>query len=248
MFSYHDAEGRLGKLLKMITPELKKVFDKAFVSVTPSAEERGLDKDLLKDDFFVLNYNSKEDQIGDHYMNGIRSVSKSMKGEDIIHIGCLDRLAFGFLNYSNEITSDLKAEKQLAAPILYTRSRKAWQTHPRNYWAIESMGTEVCERLYGLNLDLFWCDYALKNNDLKQIIPKVKTHDLRILIELIWSVKDKLKVEEVDWLSWEDPFIFEKNEKDYKKEREQGEDEKKKRLGYVIPAIEMVLDNYKTGK
>jgi hypothetical protein len=54
-------------------------------------------------------------------------------------------------------------------------------------------------------------------------------------------VKERLIIKEVDWLSWEDPFIFEKNEKDYKKEREGSEEERQKRLRYVLPAIEMIL-------
>ncbi len=42
----------------------------------------------------------------------------------------------------------------------------------------------------------------------------------------------------MDWLAWEDPFIFERDAAELKDERENSLDETNKRLKYVLPMLE----------
>jgi hypothetical protein len=56
-------------------------------------------------------------------------------------------------------------------------------------------------------------------------------------------LKGYLITKDVDWLSWEDPFILGKNPKTFKEERERNPQENEKRLSYVMPIIKLLLSS-----
>ena len=59
------------------------------------------------------------------------------------------------------------------------------------------------------------------------------------------SLKEIIKTKSVDWLSWEDPFIFGKDPYKYKLERENDPAELEKRMGYVLPEIKYLFEEYR---
>ena len=61
----------------------------------------------------------------------------------------------------------------------------------------------------------------------------------------IFCLKDKLETKEVDWLSWEDPFILDKDPQQYKAAREKDPRELNKRMNYVLPTIRYLFEEYK---
>ena len=81
----------------------------------------------------------------------------------------------------------------------------------------------------------------MKNKLLRNIIKKIKYEDVRFYAQFVFLLKDILITKKVDWLSWEDPFILEKNGSKYKLEREKNKEENRKRLGYVMPVIDYLL-------
>ena len=109
---------------------------------------------------------------------------------------------------------------------------------------MESMVTELGRILFGGALDYCWCHLAVSCADLRKILPQVKSHDFVILAEIVLLLKNKITTKEVDWLSWEDPFILGKDPDSYKKERENDPLEIKKRMEYVIPQINYLLRTF----
>jgi hypothetical protein len=59
--------------------------------------------------------------------------------------------------------------------------------------------------------------------------------------ELALLLKDQLTTRTVEWLAWEDPFLEGRHPLELKRERESSLDETRKRLGYVIPIMKVLL-------
>jgi hypothetical protein len=69
-----------------------------------------------------------------------------------------------------------------------------------------------------------------------------------MVAEMIYYMQEDIKTRDVDWLAWEDPFIFNRDAEELKREREQSLDETNKRLKYVLPMIEMLTRFSKNGR
>lgn len=244
VFPFHDPKNIETKFLKQILPLLKENFDKAFVSVTPKTVEMNPEVVgfLKRDSFFVVNENAADSTIGDHLLSAYKNAVEQSKPDQILHLGYIDRIAFAFLNYKNSFETDLK---NVNTPIIFTRSAKAWATHPKNYYAAESMVTEVGKILFGKVIDFGWCHLTLTAKQLADAMPDLTARDMVIVSQLVLSLKNILIMKEVDWLSWEDPFIFGKDSEQYKTERENSLEELEKRMGYVIPQIKYLFEEYR---
>lgn len=250
VFSLHDTTGMIFDLVEKITPTLEEIFDGAVVSITPkTSEAQKIRVERLEENgFFELCRNQPETIVGDHYMKAIKTATERSDDEDLIHICTPDRLALAILTHKRDFLKDMEEEKEAERPILYERSDFAWSTHPKNYRAIESMATILGKILFGKELDFFWCDLTVKAKLLRTITKKVKTSDFRILAELILPMKDDLVIKKVDWLEWEDPFVFGKETTGFKEEREMSEEEDRKRMGYVMVTINWLLETFKIKK
>jgi len=53
-------------------------------------------------------------------------------------------------------------------------------------------------------------------------------------------LRDEIRSKDVDWLGWEDPYIYARNPTELKTEREQSKEEVRKRLSYVIPMLKLL--------
>lgn len=243
VFTFHDTDGSQTKLLLKILPILKQNFKNSYVSITPKTRPHQEIVNVLESDpFFVLNFNEDDTSIGDHFVSGYRNAAEKSLPDEILHLCTSDRLSFALLSsFSSRFLKDTISLNPFQVPLLFQRSKLAWKTHPRNYYATESMVTELGRVLFGRELDYAWCHLAVCSADLRKILPRVKAHDFVILAEIVLLLKNKITTKDVDWLSWEDPFILGKDPESYKKERENNPLETKKRMEYALPQINYLL-------
>jgi hypothetical protein len=248
VFPFHDPNNIETKLLKEILPILKENFDGAFVSVTPKTVVSNPESvEFLKgENFFKIYLNQEGLTIGEHFMAGYRLAVENSEPSQVLQICTSDRLAFALLNgYREEFLADMRESAHEQSPTLFLRSKKAWTTHPQNYYAAEAMVSRAGEIMFGRFLDFTWCHLALSAGRLKELLPKLTAKDLVITSQLIFELKDVVNTKEVDWLSWEDPFVLGKDAAEFKTERENDPKETEKRLNYVMPEISYLFEEYR---
>jgi hypothetical protein len=61
----------------------------------------------------------------------------------------------------------------------------------------------------------------------------------------VYYLQENIHTKDVDWLAWEDPFIFSRDAAELKRERETSVEESQKRLAYAIPMIEFLTKQSK---
>ena len=239
----HDPSGRLFPHLTAITPQLKTLFGGAILSITPAtrAQQPGWVAHYAADDFFRLYELRTAQPIGDEFVQLYTHAAALCPADTLLHLCFVDRVAYALQSaYCAEFTADIKALQRTDAPLIFQRSVAAWQTHPRNYQAIEAMVTVIGEGYFEKTLDFAWCHLVVRAGQLRTILPQVKRHDLAILAELVLLLAPAIQTSAVDWLAWEDPFILGRDAQQLKQEREQSPAETEKRLAYVLPMIELM--------
>ena len=50
-------------------------------------------------------------------------------------------------------------------------------------------------------------------------MPFIKNRDLSIVAEVVLLLRDEIQARDVDWLAWEDPYIYARNPAELKAER-----------------------------
>ncbi len=241
VFPLHDPDGLLLPQLAALTPDLKQVFCCAFV--LPSVETRARPsaplRSLEADPFFRLFYLDGDPPVGDEFAFLYHQAALASLPDQILHLCFLDRLAFALrTKHRNQFLADVASLSVEDLPLIFQRSAKAWRSHPRNYYEIESFVTTVGRLLFGRELDYAWCHLALNAAQLRSILPRVHNHDLSLVAEMILQIQNVVKTREVDWLAWEDPFVLSRPSADLKREREGSLVETCKRLTYALPMVE----------
>lgn len=243
VFPMNDPMGILFPHLEKITPLLKEVFACAFVSVT-AATQQTIPSYMIwlnNDSFFHAIYHEKELPVGDDFLILYTEAANACEPEQILHICFIDRLAFALQsNHQTACIQDIQAVKLEDTPLIFQRSEAAWATHPHNYYQLEHIVTQVGYWLFGKQLDFAWCHLALTAQQLRQMIPSVHRPDISLVAEFALAGKELLKTKDVDWLAWEDPFIFNRNAQQLKMEKEKSVEETRKRLNYVIPMLQLL--------
>ena len=241
----HDTDGLMFDHLAAITADLKTLFARAFIGLSP-ATERALPQRiaaLQADSFFSLNFNHPDTQAGDHFLAVYQGAVDHSTPQQLLHLGNIDRVAFALqTEHRAEFVKHVTASQQQSLPVLYQRSIRAWESHPQNYRAVEHIATQVGELLLNQALDFAWCHLAIEAQHLKAILPRIKSHDFTILAEIVLQLRDELTVVDADWLAWEDPFIFATAAATFKQTRETSLAETRKRLRFLIPVLQLLLD------
>ena len=243
VFPLHDPEGVTFSHLEVNTPGLKEVFSGACVGITPVTYERRQEgiSHLEKDDFFTLFHLPPGGLVGDQFLYLYRQAANVYQPEQVLHLCFIDRLAFILQSsYQRQFIEDVRAIQSGDTPFIFSRSEKAWATHPRNYYEIERMVTTASQLLFKKELDFAWCHLVVQAGQLQRVLPSVRNHDLSMVAELVLGLKDEVKTKEVDWLAWEDPFIYSRDLQELKEEREHSQEEIRKRLSYVIPMLQLL--------
>ncbi|MCP5098630.1 MAG: hypothetical protein GY943_24025 [Chloroflexi bacterium] len=242
----NDPKGKMFPHLKLITPILKTLFSRLFVSVT-AVTQRNVPQMLpwlLSDSFFDVIAHQTDISVGEDFLTLYTNAATSCDPEQLIHLCVIDRVAFALqTEYREQFMEDVTAVSLHKTPLIFQRSPKAWATHPQNYYQFEQMITQTGEWLFGKRVDFAWCHIIFQAKQLQKIIPTVRRRDISFFAELVLPVIDEIQTEDVDWLSWEDPFLENRNPEELKQERECNRGETEKRLNYVIPMLEL-LKNY----
>jgi hypothetical protein len=60
---------------------------------------------------------------------------------------------------------------------------------------------------------------------------------------MVCLLKDQVRTQDVDWLAWEDPLIHSHDPEQLKRKRENSVQETRKRLAYLIPCMQVLLES-----
>jgi hypothetical protein len=239
-FPFNDPDGSMFPHLQAILPDLKSLFEHAYLCPPLSTRQQSEHiQQLEADDFFTVFPIDSELQIGEHFAYLYQQAAKMAAPEQIIHLCYLDRLAFALQGeYRDSFLADMDSLTESDVPVIFQRSQAAWETHPRNYRQLEGMVTTIGRNLFGRELDYAWCHMVVRAGELREIMPRVKNPDLSMVAEMIYYLRDDIHTRDVDWLAWEDPFLLGQDPHVLKHERENSLHETNKRLSYVLPMIE----------
>ena len=247
-FPFSDPDGTMFHHLQVILPDLKSRFERAYIC-PPLDTLRNTDhmQKLQADDFFTIFPVDREMELGEHFAYLYQRSADTAHHDQVIHLCYLDRLAFALEGkYRDAFIADIDSLAANDMPVIFQRSQTAWETHPQNYRELEGIVTTVGRNLFGQELDYAWCHIAVRAGQLREIMPLVKNPDLSMVAEMIFYMQDDIKTRDVDWLAWEDPFVFSRDAAELKHERENSLVETRKRLRYILPMIETLTRLSKT--
>ena len=217
----------------------------AFLSISPTTKSSQVESiaRLVNDSFFQLNFNEPGTQIGDHFLAGFQSAVDTCPPSQILHLANIDRLAFALeTDYQERFIADVTAVTPDHTPFLFQRTEAAWASHPRHYREIEYIAIDLCRALYGRYLDIAWSHAAVRADKLAAILPQFQRQDMGFLAELVVLLAADLQTKDVDWLAWEDPFIYGRDPVELRQERDNNPAETEKRLRWLKPAMEVLLN------
>ena len=239
-FPFKDPDGRMFQHLQSILPDLKGHFEHAYLC-PPLSTLKWVEhiRQLQADDFFTIFPVDVEMRLGDHFAYLYQHAADMAHPDQPLHLCFLDRLAFALEGeYRNSFLADVDSLFVSDLPLIFQRSKTAWETHPQNYRDIEGVVTTVGRSLFRRELDYAWCHIVVNAGQLRKIMPLVKNPDLSMVAEMIFYLQHDIHTRDVDWLAWEDPMILSRDAAELKRERENSLDETQKRLSYVLPMIE----------
>jgi hypothetical protein len=239
-FPFNDPDGTMFHHLQAILPDLKEHFERACIS-PPRSTQKHVDhiRRLQADDFFTIFPVDREMQIGELFHFLYTRAADAAPPNQVVHLCYLDRLAFALEGgYRDSFLADIDSLTPEDVPLIFQRSRVAWDTHPQNYRELEGIVTTVGRNLFGKDLDYAWCHIAVPAGELREIMPLVKNPDLSMVAEMIFYLQNNIHTCDVDWLAWEDPLVLSRDPIELKRERESSLAETRKRLSYVLPMID----------
>lgn len=239
----HDPSGVMFPHLFAITPQLQTLFDRTFLSITPSTQANHPQAvaRLLADDFFDVFLPQDVLPVGTELTLLYRHAAAACPPETILHLCFIDRVAFALQSqYQPQFSADIQTLTPTQTPLIFQRSAAAWRTHPRNYRQLEQMVTATGQMLLGQSLDFAWCHLAVQAGELRAILPRVQRTDFSVCAELVLFLRATIQTRDVDWLAWEDPLILGRPARQLKREREQSVTEARKRLAYVLPMLQVL--------
>ncbi len=239
----HDPNGLFFPHLKTITPTLKELIERAFISIPleTNQNQREYVEWSKSDKFFRMLEHEDAVSVEDDFLALFAFAARSCPANQLLHLCFIDRVAYALQSdHREQFIADIKSLKAEHTPLIFQRSAKAWETHPRNYRELEQMVTRTGEFLFGKTLDFCWCHLVVQAEQLLEILPRAKSRDLSVVAKLVLELKDVVQTKNVDWLAWEDPFILRRDARELKQEREQSPAETHKRLSYVIPMLQLL--------
>lgn len=248
-FPFHDPAGTMFSHLQAILPDLKSHFEHLYLCPPPSTLQQVAHvQQLLEDDFFTIFQLETDVRFGERLRFLYSQTADAAHPDQPIHLCFLDRLLFAIEgDYRDQFLADVDSLIPNDLPLIFHRSSKAWETHPNNYRALEGFVTTIGETLFGKTLDYGWCHLVVQSRQLSKIMPRTTRPDLSMVAEMIYYLQDHIHTREVDWLAWEDPFILSRDPVELKRERENSNEETQKRLAYVLPMVELLVQFSRNG-
>jgi hypothetical protein len=77
---------------------------------------------------------------------------------------------------------------------------------------------------------------------LAALLPQLRSRDFGLLAEILLLLRPALHTQDVDWLAWEDPFIYGRDPDELRREREADTAETQKRADWNRPLWEWVAN------
>ena len=242
---FHDPSGALLAQLAIITPTLRQLFARAFLSVSPATEQLHIAQlqHLHHDPFFIINANAPGTLPGDHYLAAYRSAIAHSHPDQLLHLCDIDKLAAILQSEQrDQFLNDIAAIGAADTPLLFQRSPRAWATYPQPYREIERIAITLGQYLFQRYLDFAWSYLVIRAVDLQAAIPHIQQRTFGMLAEIVLLLHERLHTQDVDWLFWEDPFIEARDPDELRGEREASLEEIQKRLRANAPIIRLLVD------
>jgi hypothetical protein len=240
----NDPAGIFFPLLQTITPSLKQIFERVFMSVTAVTHENFPQHVAWAqtESLFDVIIHDREASFGYDFVTIMAHAAQSCTPAQILHLCFIDRVFFALqTEYRQSFVADVEGLTPEQTPLIFERSPTAWETHPQNYYHFEQMIRTTGEWLLGQSLDFAWCHLVIQANRLQSIVPMVtQTEGFGFFAELVLLMREDVKTKAVDWLAWEDPFLLNRDAQELKREREQSTAESLKRLAYVTEMMEVL--------
>ncbi|MCI0398334.1 MAG: hypothetical protein L0322_25850 [Chloroflexi bacterium] len=243
---FHDPNGLYFPHLATITPQLKHTFGRAFLSISPATQQAQPTRiqQLPADPFFHLTFNQPGSQVGDHYHAAYHSAAIHSPAGQPLHLCDVDKIAFILQSAHREpFLADLHWANQQSRPVLFQRSPAAWATFPHHYRQIEHLAITLGRYLFGRYMDLAWSHLVIPAGRLRVLLPHLHSSDFGLLAEMILLLQGELITRDVDWLSWEDPFIYGRDAAELLAERDNDHEETLKRLRWLRPILQVLLES-----
>ena len=247
----NDPMGVFFPHLQAVTPTLKNIFERVFVSVTAVTYQQYPQHItwLQSEPFYDTIIHEQAMSVGDDFLTLYAHAAQTCQPTQIMHLCFIDRVVFALqTEHRQAFVADIGALLPVYTPLIFQRSLAAWKTHPRNYQAFEQMVRTTGEWLLGQSLDFAWCHLAVQAGQLRPILPRVQRRDFGFLAEIVLFLREDMQLKDVDWLAWEDPFILGQDAEKLKVEREYSVDESLKRLSYVsgmLAVLQTAVSNNK---
>lgn len=247
IFPYHDPDKVFFDVLIKKLSELQKTFGGVCVSVTQQTYKRhdSIPVKLEEMGCFVVK-NKKNSVISDHYLNGLKLYREKI-GNGAVYFGFVDRILFALcLSYRKKFITDV-SKIYNSDMIIFSRSKKAWETHPIDYHVSEKIVEDIGWSFLRKRFDWAWCGAALSEKAVGVICSKKSDiNDFAIETDWILSCMREgctISSMAIDWLSWEDPFWAKRRGK--KISRTLTTQQKLFRLKYNIHSLELIQDYFK---
>lgn len=132
----HDPAGIMFPHLETITPLLKSIFARVFVSVT-RITQRALPEHvawLKADNFFDITCHEVDVSVGEDFLTLYANAAKRCHPNQVLHLCFIDRVAFALQSdYRSAFISDVQAVRPEQTPFIFQRSVTAWNIHLQNY-------------------------------------------------------------------------------------------------------------------
>jgi hypothetical protein len=248
VFPFYDPQNLYFPHLRAALPDLEAHFARACISLPASSARLQPEsaRALLADGFFHCLRLESEAPMGTHFGVLYRFAAREADPGEILHLCFPDRLLFALrTGYRDAFVADVAALRLPELPLVFQRSARAWETHPRNYAELEGFVTRIGETLFGQSLDYGWCHFVIQAGELREVMREISLPNLDMVAQIVLRTQHHLHTREVDWLAWEDPFILGRDPAALKAERENSPQEYQKRLSYVLPMIENLVKWYK---
>ncbi len=239
----HDPDAALLPKLRAVGTDLQRLFSTALLGLTA---ETGLEQpalvDQLRDDrFFRVLLHGHSMPVGAEFRALYTLAATSYPPDQHLHLCFPDRVAFALnSDHRGDFLTGIAAVVDQDTPLLFQRSKSAWQSHPANYRQLEGMVTTVGSLLFNRRLDFAWCYLVASAGQLAPILPKTSRRDMSFLAEIVVLLRDQIQTRDVDWLAWEDPFMQDRDPLELKAEQEADPAQVRKRLSYVLPMLEVL--------
>lgn len=240
VFPYHDPSGILLPRLSAILPDLKAHFGQIYICPPLATRENTAVMSWLQaQTCFTIFPVDRQLRVGEHFKHIYLNAALAAGPNEILHLAYVDRLSFALEgNYREQFLADVDSLTLDDLPLIFHRSAAAWATHPQNYARLEGFVTRLGETLFGKTLEYGWCHLVVRAGELREVLPKVTHPGLSMVAEMVLHMQHHIQTREVDWLAWEDPFIYGRNPEELKAERENSVREYEGRLSYCLPMVD----------